>query len=311
MSHRILIYDPDCKLYEEILSRRLPHLTIHSASRPEEAYPSIEEAEIIFSLQSIPDDLLKRAKKLIWFASMGAGNESLIRNPHLPGSVILSKTTIFGEMMAEYVFAYLLFSLRQIPKYLVDQDKRVWDPIIPGRLRGKVMGILGLGSVGREIAFHGKRFGMRILGVKRAPGPVEGVDEVFGPEDLGRVISVADYLISVLPFTPETYHFLGEKELSMMKEGALLVNIGRGKTIDERALAEILKTKKVRAVLDVFGVEPLPANSQLWGLENVIITPHVSGINIPEEVCEAFIENYEKWIKREPLVGLVNRKAGY
>jgi phosphoglycerate dehydrogenase-like enzyme len=114
-----------------------------------------------------------------------------------------------------------------------------------------------------------------------------------------------------LPLTPETFHLLGEKELGLMKEGAVLFNIGRGKTIDEKALLKILKAKRIRAVLDVFEDEPLPQESELWSLENVIITPHVSGINIPGEICEEFVRNYERWVKGEPLIGLVDREKGY
>jgi len=120
-----------------------------------------------------------------------------------------------------------------------------------------------------------------------------------------------DYLISALPLTSETEHLLGERELSWMKEGAVLFNIGRGKTIDEKGLIKVLKTKKIKAVLDVFEEEPLPPESELWNLDNVIITPHVSGINIPEEICEDFVNNYERWVRGEPLIGLVDRNSGY
>ena len=103
------------------------------------------------------------------------------------------------------------------------------------------------------------------------------------------MIPSVDVLIVALPLTPETHHLLGEKELKLMKEGAFLFNIGRGKTIDEKALEKILKTGKIRAALDVFETEPLPPDSDLWSLKNVIITPHVSGINIPGEICEEFM----------------------
>jgi phosphoglycerate dehydrogenase-like enzyme len=125
------------------------------------------------------------------------------------------------------------------------------------------------------------------------------------------MIPLVDILIVALPLTPETYHLLGEKELNLIKEGAFLFSIGRGKTIDEMALTKVLKTKKMRAVLDVFETEPLPPESELWSLENVIITPHVSGINIPEEICEEFVRNYKKWVKGKPLIGLVDRNKGY
>jgi phosphoglycerate dehydrogenase-like enzyme len=309
-SYKLLIYHSDSKIYEEIISKRLPQLKIYSAARPKEALNFVKKAEIILAWQ-IPDELLKQAKLLQWFSSIGAGNEDLVKNPFLPENVILTKATVYGEMMPEYVFAYLLSFSRNVAKHLKDQRKRVWDRVRPGRLRGKVLGILGLGSVGKEIAKRGKQFGMSVLGVKRVPETVENVDRVFGSDDLEKMIPLVDYLINVLPLTPETYHILGEKELSLMKEGSILYSIGRGKTIDEKALEKVLQTKRIQAVLDVFEREPLPARSKLWGLKNVIITPHVSGINIPEEISEEFIRNYERWVRGEPLISLVDREKGY
>lgn len=310
INHPLLIYHSDSKIYEEILSRRLSQLEIHSAVQPEEALSVIENVEIILSWE-IPDELLRRTKQLRWFSSIAAGNEDLVKNPCLSESVILTKSTIYGEMIAEYIFAYLLYYSRDLSKYFEDQKHRVWEKIRPSRLYGKMMGIVGLGSVGKEIAKRGKQFGMSVLGVKRIPGPVENVDQVFGPRDLERMIPLVDYLVVALPLTSETYHLLGEKELSLMKEGALLFNTGRGKTIDEVALTKVLKARRIRAVLDVFEKEPLPAESELWSLENVIITPHVSGINIPGEICEEFVKNYERWVRGEPLIGLVDRSKGY
>lgn len=310
MSHQLLIYHPESKLYGEILSKRLPELTIRPASRPEEAIDFIEEAEIILTWK-IPDELLKKAEHLKWFASLGAGNEHLVNNPNIPESVPFTKVTVYGEMMAEYVFAYLLASIRNTEKYLEDQKRRIWDPQKPERLRGKVLGILGLGSIGKEIAKRGKQFGMTVLGVKRIRSSVDHVDEVFPPDQLERMIPKVNYLVSALPLTQETYHFIGEKELGLIKERSILFNIGRGKTIDQKALTKVLKMGKIKAVLDVFEDEPLSPESELWGLGNVIITPHVSGINLPGEICEEFVRNYERWVRGEPLANLVSRSKGY
>jgi phosphoglycerate dehydrogenase-like enzyme len=309
-SHKLLIYHSDSKIYERIISRRLPQLKIRSASRPKEALGFVEEAEIILAWQ-IPDGVLKRAKRLQWFSSMGAGNEHLVKNPYLPKEVTFTKATVYGEMMAEYVFAYLLYFSRNVDKHLKDQRKKIWDRVRPGRLRGKVLGILGLGSVGKEIAKRGKQFGMNVLGLKRIPESVENVDQVFGQYDLDRLIPSVDYLVNILPLTAQTYHILGEKELALLKEGAFLFSVGRGKTIDEKALQKVLLSKKIQAVLDVFEKEPLPPKSKLWGLRNVIITPHVSGISMPEEISEEFVKNYEAWVRGEPLTNLVDRGKGY
>jgi phosphoglycerate dehydrogenase-like enzyme len=152
---------------------------------------------------------------------------------------------------------------------------------------------------------------MSVLGVKRNPESVENVDQVFSSKDLGKVIPLVDILINTLPVTAETYHLLGEREIGLMKEGTILFSIGRGKTIDEKALTRMLKSGKIKAILDVFEEEPLSPESELWNLENVIITPHVSGINLPEEICEEFVRNYERWVKGMSLIGLVDRKKGY
>ena len=310
ISHKLLIYHSDSKIYEKIISGRLPQLKIRSASRPKEALGFVEEAEIILGWE-IPDEVLKRANRLQWFSSLAAGNETLVKNPYLPKEVTLTKATVYGEMMAEYVFAYLLYFSRNVDKQLKDQRKKAWDRVRPGRLRGKVLGILGLGSVGKEIAKRGKQFGMNVLGLKRIPEPVENVDQVFGQDDLDRLIPLVDYLVDVLPLTPQTHHILGEKELALLKEGAFLFSMGRGKTIDEEALERVLLTKRIQAVLDVFEKEPLPPNSKLWGLKNVIITPHVSGISIPEEISEEFVKNYDGWVRGESLTNLVDREKGY
>jgi phosphoglycerate dehydrogenase-like enzyme len=172
MSHRVLIYHSDSKIYKDLLLEKLPLLNIRSAESPQEALDAMAEVEILFSWQ-IPDDLLKKARSLKWFFSTAAGNENLVKNPSFPESAILTKTTIYGEMMAEYVFAYLLYFIRDLSKYFKDQRHKIWRRARPGRLRGKTMGLLGLGSVGKTIARWGKQFGMEILGVERVLGAVE------------------------------------------------------------------------------------------------------------------------------------------
>jgi phosphoglycerate dehydrogenase-like enzyme len=213
--------------------------------------------------------------------------------------------------MAEYIFTYVLYLNRDLEKHFENQKRRAWDRERPTRLSGKTMGIIGLGSVGQEIAKRGKQFGMNILGIKLTPKSLENVDRVFGAKDLSQVIPEVDYLVVVVPLTSRTYHMLGEKELSLMKEGTVVFNIGRGKTVDERALIEILKTGRIKAVLDVFETEPLPAESELWDLQNVLITPHTSGMSPIEEICEEFLVNYGKWTRGESFCGLIDRKKGY
>ncbi|MDZ4165539.1 MAG: D-2-hydroxyacid dehydrogenase [Smithellaceae bacterium] len=306
----LLIFGEDARIYEGILKARLPELEVVTAVDLDEALPHIDQVEIILAWR-LPDELLRRAGNLRWFASQAAGNEHLVNNSNLPPEVTLTKTTIYGEMMREYLFSYLLYFAREIPRYQRAQREKTWSPARPERLSGKVMGVLGLGAVGREIARGAKYFGMTVLGVNRSFTPVECVDEVFSVADLHRMIPRLDYLVNVLPLTDKTRGILGEKEFLLLRDGAFFVNMGRGKTIDEDGLSRVLARGKIRAVLDVFASEPLAADSPLWEMENVMITPHVSGINIPEEICENFMENYGRWRRGEGLYGLVDRALGY
>jgi D-2-hydroxyacid dehydrogenase (NADP+) len=294
----LLILHPYAESLALILSKQLQRLRILSAVRIEDALPMIGEGDVeilISPTRLVADDLLERAVNLRWIASTSAGND--------------------GTTMAEYVLAYMLYFSRQIENNLVKQREKIWNRSLPEvrpfSLQGKALGVLGLGSIGKTVAQYGKALGMTVLGLKRSPESVENVDRLYTPDQLEQMIPLVDYLIVVLPLTQETVHFLGEKELRLMKDGALLINIGRGKEIDEEGLIRVLKTKKIHAVLDVCETEPLPQESELWTMKNVILTPHVSGIVTPEELCAEFVVNYQRWTAGKPLEGVVDRQKGY
>jgi phosphoglycerate dehydrogenase-like enzyme len=314
----LLILHPYAKSLAAILSQQLHGLRILAAERIEDALPMIGEGavEVLISpTRLVTDELLGRAVNLRWVASTSAGNDRLAKNPRLSESILLTKGTSHGTTMAEYVLAYMLYFSRQIENNLVKQREKIWNRSLPEvrplSLQGKTLGVLGLGSTGRTVAKYGKALGMTVLGLKRTPEPVDSVDRIFSPDMLEQMIPIVDTLVVVLPLTQETFHFLGEKELHLMKDGALLINIGRGKEIDEEGLIRVLKTKKIHAVLDVCETEPLPKESELWAMKNVIITPHVSGIVTPEELCAEFVANYQRWITGKPLEGVVDRQKGY
>ena len=313
---QLVVFHPYAAALERILSQHIPDLILHAGTELETVNKYLADATILLApTRRITDDLLKNAPRLRWIASTSAGNDRLARNPNLPASVILTKGLSHGDSMAEYVLAYLLFFGRKIGPLLEKQKQRIWDRTLPEvrpvSLRSQTIGVLGLGSIGRAVAKRAKESGMHVLGVRRHPAPVAHVDEVFGPNDLDKMIPRVDSLVVVLPLTDETHHFLGKHELELLKDGALLINIGRGKEIDEAALVDVLKTGRIRAVLDVCETEPLPPDSELWGLDNVILTPHVSGIASPADVCEEFISNFRRWERGEPLLGMVDRIKGY
>jgi len=196
-------------------------------------------------------------------------------------------------------------------------------------IRGQTLGIIGYGSIGRETARLAQAFGMKVLAMKRDPAvrtdpgwcpaglgdPAGTIPErFFGPDDCADILRESDYVSVTLPLTEHTRKFIGARELGAMKPNAYLVNIGRGGVIDEHAMAEALKAGRIGgAGLDVFEQEPLHASSPLWELENVILTPHMSGANrgYMDKACELFVENLKRFNSNRPLLNIVDPKLGY
>jgi glyoxylate/hydroxypyruvate reductase A len=177
-----------------------------------------------------------------------------------------------------------------------------------GTLRGKRLGVAGAGSIGAEVARRGKVFGMEVWALARTARPLADVDRVFTQAEAAEFTAGVDFLVSSLPLTAET---VGLIDPLALKEGALLVNIGRGATIDEQRLLEAARSGRIHAVLDVFAQEPLPAEHPFWSTPGITVTPHVSGPSVPEEVAEYFAANLRRYEAGQPLVGLVDRQRGY
>jgi phosphoglycerate dehydrogenase-like enzyme len=196
-------------------------------------------------------------------------------------------------------------------------------------LRGRTLGIIGYGSIGRETARLAQAFGMTVLALKRDPddrkdhgwtpaglGDRDGTipRQFFGPDEREQILHESDYVSVTLPLTDHTRKFIGAREFAAIKPGAFLVNIGRGEVIDEAAMIAALQDGKlVGAGLDVFEREPLPADSPLWEIENVILTPHMSGANrgYMDQACELFADNLRRFHANQPLLNLVDPKWGY
>ncbi len=181
-------------------------------------------------------------------------------------------------------------------------------------LAGKTLGIIGLGSIGMEIARKGKCFGMNVIGIKKTHENVRWVDEVYTPENLDIVLGESDYLVLCVPATDETKNLIGERELKKMKISAYLINIARGDVIDENALIRALKEKWIAgAAIDVTREEPLSPDSPLWELDNLIITPHVAGSSpyYWDRAVDIFVENLKRFFQGEELINVVDWDRGY
>jgi phosphoglycerate dehydrogenase-like enzyme len=305
--------------------------TCHNAEEVEQALEGGVEVLYTFYL---PADL-SRAPGLKWVQLHTAGVDHLLDHPLMKSSILLTTVSgIHATPIAEYVFASILAFNRRVPKMLYYQSRREWPQgrwnlFARPELRGSTLGIIGYGSIGREVGRIARCFGMRLVATKRSvsqmrdvgyvvqgTGDREGalLDDAFPPERLSEMLSLCDYVVVAVPLTPETRKLIGEAELRAMKPSAYLVNISRGGTVDEGALIKALQEGWIAgAGLDVFEEEPLPSDSPLYGLENVILSPHVSGFTLryDERASDLFAENLRRYLTGEPLLNLVDKARGY
>ena len=223
-----------------------------------------------------------------------------------------SSRGIHGPQMSEMAFLLMLALNRNFPQVVRHQAQKIWERWPAKLLHQKKVGILGIGVIGEEIARKCKAFGMTVFGIDIVKRKVDGVDYFHGPEELLRVAREVDYLIIVVPNTPQTQKMVGPEVLSSMKPTAFLINIGRGEVVDEDALMHALETGKIAgAALDAFNTEPLPKEHLFWGMKNVIITPHVGGFSdiSVQQVLSVFEKNLRSFLRREKgnLTNLIER----
>lgn len=285
---------------------------MHVASTPEQAAPVIGDVDVLFAW-GFPRALYAQASRLAWLQTMGAGVEWALV-PELPARVVVTRAPgVFGPWMAEYVIGWIASITQRIATYRAMQQRREWDDtVIPVRLAGKTLVLVGLGDIGRVIARSARALGLRVLGVSRSGRPAPNVERTFRVRDLPRALALADFAVVVLPLTPETRGLVGERELQALRPHAWLLNIGRGAVIDEAALVRTLQEKRIAgAVLDVVATEPLPQDHPLWTLDNVAITPHISGPSTPDELTPVFNDNLARWLAGRRLRHVVDRARGY
>lgn len=273
---------------------------------------TVPGAEIIVGQ---PPEDLSGAKLL---QSTNAGVEKLLSR--IPEDVIITNVTgAFGVVVSEYIIGGVLALSRRLFRYREQQRRHIWQEIPQENLLyGKNALILGCGDIGTATAEKLRAFGMSITGIRRSPAPTHGFDRVFGMDMLGELLPETDLLICCLPHTPETIGLLSASRIALVKRGALLVNVGRGSLIDESALISALKNGRLSgAVLDVFALEPLPESSPLWDMENVLITPHISGPSfghfpeVERRIAGICADNISRYLSGNPLVNVIDRSGGY
>ncbi|MDP2919385.1 MAG: D-2-hydroxyacid dehydrogenase [Dehalococcoidia bacterium] len=276
----------------------------------------LAEAEVLYGGR-FPVNLLARAPSLKWIQIPFAGVDRFLTDEFKRSGVTLTNASgIHATPISEFVLEMMLMFAKQAPLLFEAKQRKEWRRVQLAVLRDKTAGVIGLGSIGQEVARLCKAFRMRVIATRRSPRSrkARNVDVLLPPSGLPRLLEESDYVAICLPLTPETRKLIGERELKMMKPTAYILNIGRGEIIDEAALVQALEEKWIAgAGLDVFATEPLPKESKLWELNNVIISPHVSGgmEDYEQHATEVFIRNLNRYVEGKKLVNVISKEKGY
>jgi phosphoglycerate dehydrogenase-like enzyme len=307
----VLVYHPEPE-YARLVRAPRNRVVVHAAASPEEAAPHLAEAEILFAWR-FPPRLYARMPKLRWLQAAGAGVDWALVPELPPHTVVTRAPGVFGPWMAEYVAAWCGWVSQRVETYRQAQRRHRWiGDVIPDRLLGKTLVVVGLGDIGRAIARAGRALGLRVLGVSRSGRPARGVERVYRASALRQALGQGDFVVVVVPLSPETRDLIGAAALAAMKPTAWLINVARGEVVDEGALLAVLRERRIAgAVLDVFTHEPLPARHPFWDLDNVVVTPHIAGPSTPAEITPVFNDNLARWLAGRPLRHVVDRRRGY
>jgi phosphoglycerate dehydrogenase-like enzyme len=300
---------------------------------PPEAYAN---ADILYTVRDFPTP--EQAPQLRWIQLNYAGADSALTHPIAQAKEVTLTTAsgIHAETIANYCLMMMLAFHYQLPRMIRDQQIAHWperphDLYRPIDVRGRTLGIVGYGTIGRELARAASALGVRVLATKRDPKrPIESADEYSGgalgdpsgeiperlypPAALALMAKECDWLVVTAPLTEQTRRCVNADVLRAMKPDSVLINVARGALVDEAALIEALRHKQIAgAALDVFETEPLPADSPLWAMENVIISPHTAGnsANYHEKAAALFIENLRRFLDKKPLLNVVRKEDGY
>jgi phosphoglycerate dehydrogenase-like enzyme len=276
----------------------------------------LSEADGVFTEEPLADELVEQMANLRWM-HVTRGGVSAYLTPAVkarPIQVTGSKG-IHGAVFSEFALAAILALAKKLPQCLEAQKQKRWQRLQPVEIEGQTIGIIGLGVAGSELARKAKAFGMRVIATKRTPiDKPDYVDELGGPELLPHLLAQSDFVVLLLASVPSTFNIIGEQELRRMKKSAHLINLTGGRAIEELLLLRALKEGWIAgAVLDAFAKQPLPENSELWDLPNVIITPRIAGITSQKwpALLPVFQENLRRFLSGEPLRNVVNKELGY
>ncbi|MGP4071682.1 D-2-hydroxyacid dehydrogenase [Piscibacillus sp. B03] len=302
----------------EGLMEKFPEATFNFKYPITEAETYIPEADVIVTFgEDLTNDHIEQAKNLKWIMVVSAGLDEMPFEKIIEKNILVTNARgIHKIQMSEYVIGMLLQVYRNLPTFLENQRKHVYDKRVKiEEISGKTMIVVGTGAIGQETARKAKAFDMKTIGVSRTGAKKDHFDECYKNEELLNKLPEADFVINVLPATPDTEKMFKADHFKTMKEDAIFLNMGRGTTVDEEQMIEALRDNEIRhAILDVFETEPLPEESPLWDMENVTLTPHNSAVTsgYMPRALDIFEKNLKQFLNgEEPSVNVIDPKRGY
>jgi phosphoglycerate dehydrogenase-like enzyme len=304
-----------------MLEQLAPSTSIAVGNKVEAFERSAPEAQALLNWSGnrrLVEQVWKIAPRVEWVHSRAAGLDGLLFPALVESPVTLTNGRgVFSQSLGEFAVAAALYFAKDFHRMIRSQEAGRWDPFDVEEVRGQTMGIVGYGDIGRACASRAQALGMKVLALRRRPelsAHDRYVTAMFGFDRLQEMLPQCDYVVAAAPLTPETRHIIGEAAFSAMKNTAVVMNIGRGPVIDEAALIRALESGRIRgAALDVFEVEPLPADSPLYKLRNVLLSPHCADHTSDwlEQAMQFFIAQFVRFASGEPLLNVVDKKAGY
>jgi phosphoglycerate dehydrogenase-like enzyme len=296
--------------YFNHVRKTFPEVKLDMVDHHTKVDPHIVAADVLITFGAqMANHVFEKAKNLKWVQALGTGVDGITDQPGLRKEVLVTNMHGFhGGPVSEAALTGMLSLARDLPRSMRLQARHKWERFPAKLLKDKTVGIFGVGAIAAELAPKCKAFGMKVVGISSVKRQVPGFDAMAGRDELERAVKELDFLVLLTPYTPETQNIVNAKIFAAMKPGAFLVNLARGGVADEDALVDALKSKKIAgAALDVFATEPLPGDSPLWDMENVIITQHQGGFfdSYPRFAIPVIEENMRKWLAGD-VKGMIN-----
>ena len=305
------------------LARDFPQLKIVQRDSYEGIEEHLRDAEIIFTISLRPEQFAV-TRSLRWIHAPTAAVHQFLFPDLVNSDVMLTNSTeVHGPVVAEHVIALIFALAKKIPQATVLQHKHVWGKegmwrqgYCPREIAGATLGLIGVGSIGRRVARMASALGMRVIAVREhvEKGAPDGVVTVFAPSELDKFLAQSDFVVVAAPLVSATQGLMNAERLALMKPDAFLINVGRGPQVDEVALVDALRNRRITgAALDVFEHEPLPPDSPLWNLDNLLITPHTAGLTerLWDRHYDLFSDDLRRYLSHQPLEHVVDKHKGY